>query len=237
MSRLLPCLTLLASGEACRPVRRAGFLSAHARAIRRLIGFFALLPLLTALPAEALALRTYEQPAVQAAIARITREAILARLEGRRYWPGAVPAALSAPAGVFVTLSRHGVTRGCWGAAAPRAGRLADELAEAAGKSLTFDRRQRPIRRGDLPGLVAHVSIVGRLDPVHDPASLLPRKYGLIVSAPGKGGVLLPGEAATATWQVATCRRKAGLGPRERASMYRFETAVIGPIPLGEQEQ
>jgi hypothetical protein len=44
--------------------------------------------------------------------------------------------------------------------------------------------------------------------------------------------VLLPGEAATARWQIDTCRRKAGLRPRERASMYTFETAVIGPIPL-----
>lgn len=203
---------------------------------RLLPAVLALLSLVTALPAEAIALRTYEQPAIQAEIARITRAAILARLDGRRYWPGDVPEALKAPAGVFVTLSRKGVTRGCWGAAAPRANRLADELAEAAGKALTLDRRQRAIRLGDLPGLVAHVSIVGRLDPVSDPASLLPRKHGLIITAPGKGGVLLPGEAATATWQIATCRRKAGLGPRERARMYRFETAVIGPITLGELE-
>lgn len=190
--------------------------------------------LLAARPAEAIALRSFERPAVQDAIARITREAIQARLDGKTYAPGEVPAELRAPAGVFVTLSRNGVTRGCWGAAAPRSGNLATELAVAAGKVLTFDHRQAPIRRGDLPGLVAHVSIVGKLDPVTDPASLLPRRHGLIVTAPGKGGVLLPGEAATATWQIATCRRKAGLKPRERARMYRFETAVIGPITLGD---
>ena len=45
-------------------------------------------------------------------------------------------------------------------------------------------------------------------------------------------GVLLPGEAATARWQIDTCKRKAGLAARERVSMYRFETAVVGPVPL-----
>ena len=147
-----------------------------------------------------------------------------------------MPAALTAPAGVFVTFSRDGVQRGCWGAVAPRAGRLADELAEAAGKALTLDRRQRPIRRADLVGLVAHVSVVGDLDPVASAAALRPRRDGLLVAGPDKGGVLLPGEAATAAWQVATCRRKAGLRPGERARMYRFETAVIGPISLDIQE-
>lgn len=187
-------------------------------------------------PAWAVDLRVYERPEVRAAIGQITRDAILARLEGRPFRPGAVPAPLAAPAGVFVTFSRDGVTRGCWGGVAPRAGRLADELAEAAGKALTLDRRQRPIRRGDLRGLVAHVSVVGELDPVGDPASLQPRRHGLLVAGPGKGGVLLPGEAATAAWQVATCRRKAGLRRGERARMYRFETAVIGPIPLAGEE-
>jgi AMMECR1 domain-containing protein len=197
--------------------------------------FLATLAILTAFPAApagAVDLRAYERPEARAAIARITREAVAARLAGRRHHPGPVPPALTAPAGVFVTFTRDGVTRGCWGAVAPRAGRLADELADAAGKALTLDRRQRPIRKGDLPGLVAHVSIVGDLEPVADPAALLPRRHGLFVAGPGKGGVLLPGEAATAAWQVATCRRKAGLARGERARMYRFETAVIGPIAL-----
>ena len=85
-----------------------------------------------------------------------------------------------------------------------------------------------------LAGLVAHVSIVGDLEPVDGPQALQPRKFGLLVSGNGKGGVLLPGEAATAAWQVATCRKKAGLKPRERARLYRFETAVVGPISLAE---
>lgn len=196
----------------------------------------ALVLALVAPPAEAVRLRAYERPEVQAAIAAITREAIHAKLAGRPYRPAHVPDALKAPAGVFVTFSRAGVTRGCWGAIAPRAGRLADELAETAGKALTHDRRQRPIGRGDLAGLVAHVSVIGDLDPVADPASLRPRRDGLLVAGPGKGGVLLPGEAATVAWQVATCRRKAGLRRGERARMYKFETAVIGPIPLDGEE-
>ncbi len=202
----------------------------------RSLALAALLVAMLPAPAVAVDLRAYERPEVRAAIARITREAVQARLAGRRFRPGPVPAVLSAPAGVFVTFSRDGVTRGCWGAVAPRAGRLADELAETAGKALTLDRRQRPIRRGDLAGLVAHVSVVGELDAVASPAALQPRRHGLLVAGPGKGGVLLPGEAATVAWQVATCRRKAGLKRGERARMYKFETAVIGPIPLDGEE-
>ena len=204
--------------------------------MKKHLALAALVVLLAPAPAWAVDLRAYERPEVREAIARITIEAIRARLDGRRWRPGEVPAALTAPAGVFVTFSRDGVQRGCWGAVAPRAGRLADELAEAAGKALTLDRRQRPIRRADLVGLVAHVSVVGDLDPVASAAALRPRRDGLLVAGPGKGGVLLPGEAATAAWQVATCRRKAGLRPGERARMYRFETAVIGPIALDIQE-
>jgi AMMECR1 domain-containing protein len=144
----------------------------------------------------------------------------------------ALPAALDRPAGVFVTISRDGVTRGCWGTVRPRAGSLASELVANAVKALSHDTRQRPIQPHELDGLVAHVSVLGSLTPAFGIEELQPRRLGLLVAGAGKGGVLLPGEAATARWQIDTCRRKAGLRPRERASMYTFETAVFGPIAL-----
>ncbi|MDB5098700.1 MAG: hypothetical protein JWM80_3121 [Cyanobacteria bacterium RYN_339] len=183
-------------------------------------------------PAAARELGAYQRPALRQAIAKLTHDAIWAHV---KHLPAPSPAAdLGSPAGVFVTISKDGVTRGCWGTVAPRSGSLGAELAANAVKALSHDYRQQPIQPRELAGLVAHVSVVGELEPVDGPADLQPRKFGLLVSGGGKGGVLLPGEAATATWQVATCRRKAGLKPRDHARLYRFETAVVGPITLAE---
>jgi AMMECR1 domain-containing protein len=180
--------------------------------------------------ASARELKDYNRPALKVVIAKLTHDAIWAYL---KHQP-APSADLGAPAGVFVTISKDGVTRGCWGTVSPRAGSLDQERAANAVKALSHDYRQQPSQPRELAGLVAHVSIVGDLEPVDGPRALQPRKFGLLVSGNGKGGVLLPGEAATAAWQVATCRRKAGLEPRERARLYRFQTAVVGPISLAE---
>ncbi|HEY9721099.1 MAG TPA: AMMECR1 domain-containing protein [Oscillatoriaceae cyanobacterium] len=187
--------------------------------------------LLVATPASAQDLSRYQRPAAREAIARITREAIDAYEAHRPYRPS-VPASLADAAGVFVTLSRDGRTRACWGSVSPRQSSLALDLATTAAQVLYKDYRQPPVRPAELAGLVARVSIVGPLEPVGSVSQLLPRRYGLLVSAHGRGGVLLPGEAATAAWQVWECRRKAGIPPRAQGSMVRFETAVVGPIPL-----
>jgi AMMECR1 domain-containing protein len=195
-------------------------------------GLLGLVTTACAASAWAADLQTFKRPEVERAIARLTQEAIWAHATGRPAAAPGVPAALRRPAGVFVTISRKGVTRGCWGTIRPRTDDLAREVSTNAVKALSLDYRQRPIAASELPELVAHVSIVGDLEPIGGPEALQPRRFGLLVAGGGKGGVLLPGEAATARWAVETCRRKAGLKPRERASLYRFETAVVGPIPL-----
>lgn len=188
---------------------------------------------LMAAPVAAMPLDRYKDATVREAVTRVTQEAIAAHLAGKPYTPPSLPA-LAAPAGVFVTYSREGATRACWGTVHPTRQSAIEEIAANAVKALSHDYRQRAVSAHELAGLVAHVSIVGPLMPVADEHALQPRRHGLLVAAPGKGGVLLPGEALTAAWQVATCRRKAGLKSNERASMYRFETAVIGPIPFAE---
>ena len=187
-------------------------------------------------PARAADLARYQAPEVEQAIATLTREAILAHVAGRAYAPKALPQTLRQPGGVFVTISREGVTRGCWGTVHPQEASLGREIAVSAVKALSHDYRQRPIRPEELPTLVAHVSILGPLVPLNTIQALQPRRHGLLVTAPGKGGLLLPGEALTASWALATCRKKAGLKAHERASMYRFDTAVVGPVSLNPEE-
>lgn len=199
------------------------------------VGIGVLLMAMIVLPAPGAwgrGLSAFARPESERAIARVTQEAIWAHVAARPYAPKAVPEALRRPAGVFVTISRRGVTRGCWGTVTPRGLDAAHEVAANAVKALSLDYRQRPIQPSELPELVAHVSLIGDLLPVSGPEEIQPRRFGLLVSGAGKGGVLLPGEAATARWAIETCRRKAGLRPKARASMYQFETVVVGPIPL-----
>lgn len=136
---------------------------------------------------------------------------------------------LKVPGGAFVTIAIGGKTRGCWGTVHPQRPMLAQEITVASVKALTVDYRHRPIGRHEWPDLDFYVSLVGPLEPVSDPASIRPKYDGLFVTNGHRGGVLLPGEAKTARWQVAECRRKAGLKPNEPAAMFRFPTVVYGP--------
>ncbi|MEB3195575.1 MAG: AMMECR1 domain-containing protein [Candidatus Sericytochromatia bacterium] len=146
--------------------------------------------------------------------------------------PERLPQALRAPAGVFITVSRAGVVRGCWGRLAPTRASVAEELVSVAARLRTADWRNRPIDDSEWPQLVAHVSVVGALVPIARAAALDPRRHGLWLTAGGRGGVVLPGEAASSAWQELLCRRKAGLSSRHPARLYRFETELLGPISL-----
>lgn len=154
--------------------------------------------------------------------------------EGKR--PSSAPASvdrrLKVPGGAFVTITRDGQTRGCWGTVHPQRPTLAQEIAAAAVKALRVDTRHAPIAAHEWPHLAFHVSLVGPLEAVSDPATIRPGVDGLFVTSGSRGGVLLPGEARTARWQVAEARRKAGLKPGEPAMLFRFPTAVYGPEDL-----
>lgn len=136
---------------------------------------------------------------------------------------------LKVPGGVFVTITRDGKTRGCWGAVQPQRANLAEEIAVSAVKALRYDYRHQPISRSEWSQLRFYVSLVGPMTPVSSSAELSPLRQGLFVTARGRGAVLLPGEAKTARYALAECRKKAGLRPREPVLMYRFATVVYGP--------
>lgn len=136
---------------------------------------------------------------------------------------------LKVPGGVFLTITRDGKTRGCWGTVQPERASLAEEIAVASVKALRYDYRHQPINRSEWPKLRFYVSLVGPMTPVSSTAELSPMRQGLYVTARGRGGVLLPGEARTARYQLLECRKKAGIRPREPVQMYRFRTVVFGP--------
>lgn len=162
---------------------------------------------------------------------RLAAEAIAAHLSGRGpiARPGAPPPdspwALK-PAGLFVCLKRRGELRGCLGTIEPAQDSLAAEVIENAVGAATRDPRFPPVRIEELPELDISVQVLGPLERVDGPEGLDPSRYGLVVRAGERRGVLLPDVEgiATAAQQIETARAKAGLGPREPAELFRFET-------------
>jgi len=167
-------------------------------------------------------------PALERAAARIAKEALRAHLEGK---PAPKIRAghplLLRRAGVFVTLKKGDRVRGCMGSVYPRERTIAEEIALSAVDAAASDPRYRPVSRDELKDLVYSISIVGPLRRAKDLSELQPKRYGLLVRAGERGGVLLPGEAKTARWQMEECRRKAGIPPKSPVEMFLFETVVL----------
>lgn len=177
-------------------------------------------------------------PAVRTAVIALARTALVASLDGRacaKPDPKAWPAVLRGPGGAFVTLSRRGNTRLCWGTMSPREGMLGLDILLSAQRVGHWDLRQGPIQAHERKGLMATVAIVGRSWPLRDLRLYRPRSQGLWLHGSRGGAVLLPGEAATATWAEARARRSAGLRPHEPARMDAFEAATIGPFEVEPQ--
>ncbi|NIQ99875.1 MAG: AMMECR1 domain-containing protein, partial [Gemmatimonadales bacterium] len=91
----------------------------------------------------------------------------------------------------------------------------------------TADRRQKPLALHELKHVTFCISIVGPLTPAQNMSDLAPSRMGLLVRNGSRAGMLLPGEAKTAAWQIAECKRKAGLPPDAPVQMYVFPTVTL----------
>lgn len=193
----------------------------------------ALWGILLARAAEGVPLEAYRHDrALALQVRAIARSAVRAYLADGSMPSGAprgVDRRLLAAGGVFVTYAQQGATRGCWGTVHPQQPTLAEAIGVAAIKALRYDYRHPPISGNEWERLDMFVSLVGPLTPAVHPGALSPMREGLFVTARGRGAVLLPGEARSARYQVAECRRKAGIKPGEPVLMFRFPTVVFGP--------
>jgi len=141
---------------------------------------------------------------------------------------------LSAPAGAFVSLHRHGELRGCIGTfqADHAVARTVREMAVAAAMR---DPRFPPLSTEELEGLEIEISVLGAPRPARA-EEVTVGKHGLLVSRAFHRGVLLPQVAIEHGWTseeflAHTCR-KAGLPPdawRDPATRIEvFEAEVFG---------
>jgi AmmeMemoRadiSam system protein A len=133
---------------------------------------------------------------------------------------------MSERAGVFVCLKKQGQLRGCIGTFEPTRPNVAQETIRNAISSATEDWRfPEPVQEWELADLEYTVDVLSPPERVTSPSELDPKRYGVIVQAGRKRGLLLPDLEGvdTAQQQIDICRHKAGIGMGEPIELYRFE--------------
>lgn len=128
--------------------------------------------------------------------------------------------------GLFVTLSYAGKSRACWGSLTPEHGDLIASTVYATVGALTREYRFTPIKADEVKKLKVQVTVVRSLEPIRRITEQNPLADGLLVRSGGKSGVLLPGEASDAYYQLVKCKLKAGIKPGEPCQLYRIRADV-----------
>jgi AmmeMemoRadiSam system protein A len=107
-------------------------------------------------------------------------------------------AALTAPAGAFVTLHRDGQLRGCVGQV-ESPGPLADTVARAAINAALHDSRFSPVEADEVRALEIEISVLSPLEPIA-PEAIIVGRHGLMIVQGEHRGLLLPQVAAERRW-------------------------------------
>ena len=128
-------------------------------------------------------------------------------------------------AGVFVSIHKGGELRGCIGTIEPQRNNVAEEIIANAISSATRDPRFYPITPDELADLEYSVDVLTKAEPIKSQDQLDPKRYGVIVEAGGRKGLLLPDLEGvdSVDYQINICRQKAGIMPEEPVKLYRFE--------------
>jgi AmmeMemoRadiSam system protein A len=128
-------------------------------------------------------------------------------------------------AGVFVSIHKGGELRGCIGTFEPQRANVAEEVIANAISSATRDPRFFPISPDELEDLDYSVDVLTEPEPVKSQDQLDPKRYGVIVEAGWRKGLLLPDLEGvdSVDYQIDVCRQKAGIAANEPVKLYRFE--------------
>lgn len=159
-------------------------------------------------------------------IVKLAKEAVESYVrEGKRLRPVNLTPEMEVKAGVFVSLHKHNALRGCIGTFEPAESNIAEEIVTNAISSATRDPRFLPVRSDELADLEYSVDVLTTPEPVKNEDQLDPKKYGVIVEAGWRRGLLLPDleGVSRVEEQIDICRQKAGIAPDEDVNLYRFE--------------
>lgn len=138
--------------------------------------------------------------------------------------PKDLPSYLRCKAGVFVSLKRGSVLRGCIGTIDPMQDTVAEEIIRNAISAATQDMRFEPVSEQELQSLSYSVDILNEAEPVTDANCLDPEAYGVIVESGNRRGLLLPDidGVDTVEDQLSIAKRKAGIKDHESCNINRF---------------
>ena len=128
-------------------------------------------------------------------------------------------------AGVFICLKIKGNLRGCIGTFQPEEPTIAHETVRNAISAATCDPRFECVRAEELEEIEYTVDVLTPPEKVASKDELDPRKYGVIVKAGGRRGLLLPDLEGvdTVDHQVSIAMQKAGILPGPPVELFRFE--------------
>jgi AmmeMemoRadiSam system protein A len=129
-------------------------------------------------------------------------------------------------AGVFVSIKKGGELRGCIGTFLPTTDNVARETIRNAVAASTQDPRFPSVRPSELGELQYSVDVLGLPEDVESPDKLDVKRYGVIVSAGQRRGLLLPDLEGVDTieYQLSIACMKAGISPDEPGlRIQRFE--------------
>jgi len=128
-------------------------------------------------------------------------------------------------AGVFVSLHKDGVLRGCIGTISPTTDCIAAEIIQNAISAASRDPRFNPIEETELPSLVYKVDILEAPEDITSPSQLDVKQYGVIVESGFKRGLLLPNLDGihSVDQQIAIAMQKAGISSEEAITLKRFK--------------
>jgi len=145
--------------------------------------------------------------------------------EGKAPKPEELAPEMKERAGVFVSIHKFGELRGCIGTFEPAHQNVAEETIANAISSAIRDPRFLPIAPDELKNLSYGVDVLSAPEPIDDKDQLDPKKYGIIVEAGLRRGLLLPDLEGVddVDSQIEICRQKAGIGPNAPIKLYRFE--------------
>ena len=168
------------------------------------------------------------------AYVRLARAAVNSWVEWRKRpeLPEDLPAEmLSGRAGVFVSLHKDGMLRGCIGTIQAVKRNIAEEIVENGISAAAKDPRFSPVRPEELEALEISVDVLGKPEKIRSKEELDVKRYGVIVTKGFRRGLLLPNldGVDTVEQQLSIALRKAGLSEREKDfEMERFEVVRHG---------
>jgi len=132
---------------------------------------------------------------------------------------------LNVRAGVFVSIHKDSMLRGCIGTISPTTQNIADEIVQNAISAGLNDSRFSPVTAEELPLLQYKVDVLSAPEKIDGIDELDVKRYGVIVKSGLKRGLLLPNldGVDTVEEQVEIARNKAGIRKDEKIELERFE--------------